>query len=191
MQLYASKCKSHTVREAFEKAEQVFVGRMISSSTEEISRNYKREGFLARPNAKRYSQPNGTVTEVYYRKIYDFQPIKIWKGKLGEVHKIHKTSSKEDFEYFKKGQNYLFFSTPNVPASNSCNVNHLGTEMGYTITLLLDELTDNKSENLNKRTPDNTYVGPGLGIPNEEIRRRSGLARSKQLERLGLKSNSP
>lgn len=142
---HASKCVHPSVETIFNEAKLVFAARINS-------------------------------TEAKTKHIYQLKltPLKIWKG---EIEQSDFTYAMDQIEKapFEKNRNYIFFLSQNNKREDGYRIwyctpkEDIGYEDGYTISLLLDQLAGANIKLPNARTPQNTFVGQGFGITQEEI----------------------
>lgn len=167
----AYKCKTPSVAAAFKEAEFVFAGKLKSVSTEKVIAEQKdvpkdtvtKSGVHVRAPKKHY----------YYKSMMTFDNLKVWKGESDANQVIEFGHDEQDVPFLEQ-RNYVFFLSKKNEETNRyiitlCSPREdIGLENGYLVTLLLDQITQRGQTNFGVRTPENSFVGAGQGLTDQE-----------------------
>ena len=156
---WAMRCPSTPLKEVYEAADVVVAG-VVTDIKNTMLEDGKSEASL-----------------------YTVQVLKSWKRDTPISINI---LAQADISGYKlelhRDRNYIIFlpshKTGISYSSNACTPHEdLGEKNGYFISMLLDEMAEGVNHSPNfigyqKRTPENTFIGTGWGLPDDEIMRR-------------------
>lgn len=159
---WALSCKSPSLSEVYNRYDTVIAGLIISAV----------DGNLNEGKVK--------------TRLFTLQVLNTWKGDVSDTMRLF--AKYDDYEPpLKVNRNYvLFLGKPDeegrYPIHYCQPQENIGEENGYLVTLLLDKIAKEHPRyflGYKERTPENTNVGYGLGLTEEESLRRAHEQRAK------------
>lgn len=151
--VYAWTCKSSSLKQAFDAAEVVVAGIVTDDMKLDLGNELT-------------------------ARLYLLHVISSWKGEEGDTITLYAKYKEGEEPSIKQNTNYILFLKEKNDYQqykiNSCTLKEdIGADNGYFLTLLLNGMAQSKLMSPNfigdrVRTPENTKVGGGVGLTDEE-----------------------